>query len=266
MVSASGPSKSKSIQAPVFKYLPGQEAYLPEYTSIWKDIFTGNMGSPTARALQTITGEAGMREAATQRRSIAETRGMSTPARQRAVAGAGETAVKTMAGVPQEMWTKAAEYLSQFTLQQPAVGEVGYTKSGGGGGCGVCYILREANDGELEMSMRKFRDSHFTPLGFVDNGYKWMATWIVPLMKRHKWTKRVIRSIMLNPLLRVSRWMEDEDKNGYLYIPFAYMWIGVWTVLGHLCPYQFIESSPRDKLYKYPSMTSTFLCKMKEVF
>src|SRR3972149_731365 len=110
MVSASG-SKGKSVSrsdtAPVFKYLPGQEGVASNLVSQFSDIFSGNMASPTARAMQNVVGEAGMREAAQERRRISETKGMSTPARQRAVAGAGGGAVSAMARVPQEMWQKA---------------------------------------------------------------------------------------------------------------------------------------------------------------
>lgn len=264
MVSASG-SKGSSKTTPIFKYLPGQEAVAGQTLGTFQDIFSGNMASPTARAMQNIVGEAGMRESAQERRRISETRGMSTPARQRAVAGAGEGAVSTMAKVPQEMWQKAAEYLTTYSMQAPAVGQVGKSseKSFGGGICS-CHNLRTLDEGELEESLREFRDAHFDPYGLLERGYKRMAEWFVPLVKGSSLIKMLGRMFMLFPLSSVSGWVKGENKFGWLYLPFAYFWISFWKLYG-MNAYQYTLKHPRSMLPSYPSMTSTFISKFREV-
>jgi len=263
MVSAGG-SKSKSASAPVFKYLPGQEKLAPQMVSSFQKIFQGDMSAPEAQAMSTIVGEAGMREAAQERRRISETRGMSTPARQRAVAGAGTGAVSTMARVPQEMWQKAAEFLTTYSMQAPAVGQVskGTEKSFQGGICS-CHNLTALSEGHLEESLRVFRDAHFHPYGLLESGYKRMADWFVPLIHRSPLTKMVGRMFMLFPLSNVARWVEGRNKFGWVYIPFAYLWIGGWKIYGIQAD-KYDQVTPRVSLPRYPSMTSTFIKRFKE--
>jgi len=264
MVSAQG-SKAKSSTTPVFKYLPNQEAEAGFVLNPMNEIFAGNMSSPTARAMQTVVGEAGMRESAQERRRISETRGMSTPARQRAVAGAGGGAVSAMAKVPQEMWQKAAEYLTTYSMQAPAVGQIGKSseKSFGGGICS-CHNLRTLNEGKLEENIREFRDEHFDPYGLLERGYKRMAEWFVPLVNRSPKVKMLGRIWLLFPLSKVSGWVKGENKFGWMYIPFAYFWIYFWKVYG-IGANQYSQVTPRKTLSSYPSMTSTFIVRFREV-
>ncbi len=237
MVSYSSPEKSQSTTTPVFKYLPGQKEYLPQYASVWQDIFAGNLTSPTARMLQTTVGEAGMREAATQRRGISETRGMSTPARQRAVAGVGETAVKTMAGVPQEIWAKAAEWLGQYTLQAPATGAVTEAESKKGAGFGVCCFIFCATDptDELLQVIRRYKDSHFSKLSTVARGYKRLAIWLVPSMRRHNIVKQLIKYVMVHPMeLYAKAYYDGETFKKTILSPIANFWVSIYWLVGKL--------------------------------
>ena len=266
MVSGGG-SKSKATNIPIFKYLPGQEKLAENLVGQFGDIFSGNMASPMARTMQTIVGEAGMREAAQERRRISETRGMSTPARQQAVGAAGEGAVKTMAGVPQTMWQTAAQYLSAYSMQAPAVGQLGKetSKSMQGGICESCYIMKALNKGELEENLRYFRDVHFASLSDIDYGYKAMAEWLIPLLAQSKVILRSGYFFMLKPLCGVADWVYKKNKVGFIYIPVAYFWVGFWKFYGRITKKKFEEKTPRLPLSYYPSMISTFVKRFKEV-
>lgn len=250
---------------PVFQYLPGQLEYLPQYAQTWKDIFAGNMSSPTAQALQTAIGEAGMREAAQQRRQVSETRGLSTAAKQRLVGGMTEGVTKTMAGVPQEMFSMAAEWLGAYTLMPPAVGQ--YTSGGGGTSVGICSCdnMRALNEGELLEVLRHFRDSHFAPLSDIDIGYKAMSEWFVPFVKSNKGAMWLGRKLLLIPLSKVAQWVEGDEPTGFLYLPFAYFWVWFWKLYGRVTRKKFTEKTPRYHRYYYPLMSRTFLIRFREV-
>lgn len=260
---------SVSRTDPTYKYLPGQEGVAENLVNQFSDIFSGNMANPTARAMQNIVGEAGMRESAQERRRIAETRGMSTPARQRAVAGAGTGAVSTMARVPQEMWQKAAEYLSTYSMQAPAVGQTGIsktdpTKSYGGGICS-CENMKALNEGHLMEVIRRFRDEHFSPGSDIDVGYKMMGEWFVPLITGNKWLMKLGRVTLFHPFHFCFQWLYKENLFGFIFLPFIYGWVWGWKLSGRMSGRQFSEKTPRVKRLSYPLMTQTFLRRLMEV-
>jgi len=235
MVSGGG-SKSESTQAPVFKYLPGQTKLAPQMVKSFQSIFAGDMSSPEAQAMSTIIGEAGMREAAQERRRISETRGMSTPARQQAVAKAGEGAVLTMAKVPQEMWQKAAEFLTAYSMQAPAVGQVGKESSEAAQGGVCCYnFLAAGSRGELLEYVRRYKDSHYDIDSMVAQGYKRLALLFVPLMAKSPLFKTMIKWVMVHPMeLYAKAFYEDKLFLKTLLYPLTRIWVGLYALLGNL--------------------------------
>lgn len=234
MVSGGG-SKSKAVSAPVFKYLPGQETLATDIVSKFQDILSGNMASPMAQTMQTVVGEAGMREAAQERRRIAETRGMSTPARQQAVGKAGEGAVSTMARVPQEMWQKAAEFLTTYSMQAPAVGQVGKESSKARQGGVCCYnFLAAGSRGELLEYVRRYKDSHYDIDSMVAQGYKRLALLLVPLMVCSKFFKWMIKWIMVHPMeLYAKAFYEDKLFLKIILYPLTRVWVWLYALIGN---------------------------------
>jgi hypothetical protein len=234
MASYSSPEKSKSTTQPVFRYLPGQEAYVPEFTNVWKRIFGGEMSSPEAQAMQTVVGEAGMTEAAKQRQQIGGTRGMTTPAKQRAIAGVGEGAVKAMAGVPQEMWKKAAEYLSAYTTKAPAVGSTTIAESKKGAGFGICCFIFLSTDptDELLQAVRRYKDSHYDKESIVAHGYKRLAIWLVPSMHKYNVVKQLVKYVMVHPMeLYAKAYYDKATLTELMLYPIAHFWVAIyWTV------------------------------------
>ena len=143
------------------------------------------------------------------------------------------------------LWTpaKATSYLA--SLYQPITAGERTSQSGWSAGIGSgslkgtggsaaqcsCYIFLEGHN-ELEASIRRFRDSHYSPDSSISKGYRRMSKWLVPLMKKHKIVKESARWLMLNPLAYIARWEEGKNKLGWLFIPFGYFWTTVWRMQG----------------------------------
>jgi hypothetical protein len=106
-----------------------------------------------------------------------------------------------------------------------------------------CFIFLEGNNGVLEDSVRKFRDKCFPPDSRVAKGYKMMARWLVPQMKKKAWIKKAVKTLMLDPLTRVARWYEGSDKYGWLFIPVGVFWCLIWGESARL-------KGIYDKLYR----------------
>ena len=229
---------TKSVSVPVFKetWLPGQKEYIPEFANIWKDIFAGNLESPTAKMLQQITGEAAMRETAQQRRSIAGTKGMTAPAKAKAMSTLGGTAVSAMAKVPQDIWGAAKEFLSAYTLAPPTVtsGTAGKTSGGGGWQAGICSCqnLRAVNEGVLIEDLQRFRDEHFSQDGDIAFGYYSMGLWFVPLVKRSKVIKQLGRIFFYHPLVKYTEFHYDKNHYGVIFFWVAKFWEIFWKLTG----------------------------------
>jgi hypothetical protein len=99
---------------------------------------------------------------------------------------------------------------------------------GAGGGAGCCFIFMAGNNGILEDEVRNFRDEYFPPDSRVAKGYKMMARYLVPWMKKSGWVKRMVKKIMLEPLSRVAHWHEGKDNTGWIFIPVGVFWCLIW--------------------------------------
>ena len=98
------------------------------------------------------------------------------------------------------------------------------------GGC--CFIFIEG-EGELTETVRKYRDEHYlnTPVAL---GYKGMASWLVPLMKRHRWVKEMVRFTMTRPLSRYAEWYYGQNSYGWVMWPLKSFWTSTWGFYGKL--------------------------------
>jgi len=228
--------ETKSTSTPVFKetWLPGQQEYVTPFMTGLSEIYHGNLSSPLAKIMQQITGEAAMRETAQQRRSISGTRGMTAPAKAKAMSTLGQTGISAMAKVPQDMWSAAKEILAQYALTPPTVasGTASQTRGGGGVQMGCCFIFI-AGEGEITQIVRRYRDEHY--LGtLVDPGYRWMASWLVPFMHRSLLVKNLVRQLMTSPLTEYARWWYGErpfNFGGWIAKQF---WPTLWKIVGRI--------------------------------
>jgi len=127
------------------------------------------------------------------------------------------------------------------------MGATGQLMGGAGGAMaaakGCCFIFLEGNNGVLEDSVRKFRDKCFPPDSRVARGYKMMARWLVPFMRKSSFIKKVVKTLMLDPLARVARWYKGNDKYGWMFIPVGIFWCLIWGESARL-------KGIYDKLYR----------------
>ena len=231
-----GRSKRKAVTVPVIKYATGQEALAERLVPRFEDLLMGGFSSPMAQIMSTIVGEAGMREAAQERRRIAETRGMSTPARQRAVAGVGEGAVSTMARVPQEMWGKAAEFLGKYAMQAPAVGHASRGRERSASDSVCCYIFCAASPtDELLEYVRRYKDSHYEIDSTVAQGYKRLALFLVPLMRKSPIIKWIVKWMMVHPMeLYAKAYYQEKTLLKLTLYPLTRVWVGLYALIGKI--------------------------------
>jgi hypothetical protein len=94
-----------------------------------------------------------------------------------------------------------------------------------------CWIFREA-EGEVPKVIERYRDEHYPKEGPVCQGYKKMAEWLVPLMKRFKLIKRIVRLIMTRPLTKYAKWYYGLNKYGWVFKPLGDFWVKIWRVGG----------------------------------
>jgi hypothetical protein len=133
---------------------------------------------------------------------------------------------------PYQKWQTEQPYANpwlqqvQPTLEQKAFENIAYPKETMGGGVSCCFIFIEGE--RFTDAVRQFRDAHFGPNSYVSKGYKLMAKWLVPWMKKSKIVKKMVQRVMLDPLLRVAIWTEKKSKTGCFYIPVGLFWCFVW--------------------------------------
>jgi hypothetical protein len=89
---------------------------------------------------------------------------------------------------------------------------------------GCCFIMLEA--GDLTEKVKKLRDELFPPNSFVAKGYKKMARWLVPMMRKHSVIKSLVKHLMTHPIAKFC-----ETKNLAL-IPICLFWTTTWEFYG----------------------------------
>jgi hypothetical protein len=89
---------------------------------------------------------------------------------------------------------------------------------------GCCFIMLEA--GDLTEKVRKLRDKLFPPDSFVAKGYKKMARWLVPMMRKRSVIKSLVKCLITHPIAKFC-----ETKNSAL-IPICLFWATTWELYG----------------------------------
>lgn len=99
------------------------------------------------------------------------------------------------------------------------------------GGC--CFIFLEALNGDLPWYIELARRDFYT--GHRRHGYKWMANWLVPAMRRFRLVRTAVNTTVVLPFLRYGRWLySDPGSKWYdtLWGPYCNLWLAAWTFLG----------------------------------
>jgi hypothetical protein len=93
-----------------------------------------------------------------------------------------------------------------------------------------CFIFIEANNGVLDRIARRYRDEHGTADQRV--GYKKIARWLVPLMKRSSMIKSLVKWLMVKPMITAGKAFYKENRWGYIFYPFLYGWLKLFEMVG----------------------------------
>jgi len=102
-----------------------------------------------------------------------------------------------------------------------------------------CFIFIEG-EGELTEIVRRYRDEHYLN-SFVSVGYKKMASWLVPLMKKYKLIKLMVKYTMTRPLTHYAEWYYGLNKYGWLCTPHKLFWTKLWDFYGQMIVLQYLE-------------------------
>jgi hypothetical protein len=103
---------------------------------------------------------------------------------------------------------------------------------GGGGGGGCCFIFLEARygDGTMDEVVRRFRDEHMTDKN--KRGYYKVSEVLVPLMRKSKVVRFLVRATMTDPLVSYGKYHYGKGKLGKIFKPLKNFWLKVFNYLG----------------------------------
>ena len=102
--------------------------------------------------------------------------------------------------------------------------------SGGAAGGGCCFIFIEGD--RLTDNVRNARDTFFPKGCTVENGYRKMAKWLVPIMHRNWFIREIVRFIMLNPICNIADHYYGYNSWGWIFSPIGHFWKKVWERMG----------------------------------
>jgi hypothetical protein len=115
------------------------------------------------------------------------------------------------------------------TVGQQAVETGAATSQAAAGIC--CFNFLEA-EGEIYSSVRRYRDKYYLRTGRVAKGYIRSSECFVPLMRKYKNFKTLIRLTMTKPLKSYAKWYYGENRYGFIFWPIAKGWVNSWWLLG----------------------------------
>lgn len=109
------------------------------------------------------------------------------------------------------------------------------TPAPSGGLC--CFIFLEARygDGTMDYVVRRFRDENMTDRN--RRGYYKLAEVLVPLMRKYKICKFLVRTLMTDPMVYYGKYYYGENKLGWIAKPITSFWLRLFNYLGGNHPF-----------------------------
>jgi len=138
----------------------------------------------------------------------------------------------------------APEWQAEMNLRQGAqAGEYGLTEQAGNliqaknaaraqAIGGICCFIFYAGD-KFIRAVHMYRDEFYPNEGFVGLGYRLMARWLVPIMKRNNFVKKLVIFIMLDPLAKYAMaHYQRQTWKKFILTPFKLFWTNFWAMYG----------------------------------
>ena len=97
-------------------------------------------------------------------------------------------------------------------------------------GSKCCFIFIEGD--RLTDNVRDLRDNLFPKGSPIEIGYRKMSSWLVPLMARNWFIKRIVRFIMLDPICNIADHYYGYNSWGWIFRPVGHFWKKVWERMG----------------------------------
>lgn len=104
---------------------------------------------------------------------------------------------------------------------------------GSGGSSGLCcFIFLEARygNGTMDKVVRKYRDENMTDKN--RRGYYKLSEVLVPAMRKSKFVKFAVRSLMTDPMVSYGKWYYGQGKIGWVFKPVVDFWLKTFDYLG----------------------------------
>lgn len=100
----------------------------------------------------------------------------------------------------------------------------------------MCCFVFAATDpkDELLEYVRRYKDSHYDVDSTVAHGYKRLALWLVPSMRKYKTIKKLIKFIMVHPMeMYAKAHYEERVLLKMVLSPIAHFWTFIYSVVGN---------------------------------
>jgi len=94
-----------------------------------------------------------------------------------------------------------------------------------------CFIFLEG-EGQITKEVREFRDRHFPADSPVRKGYRTLAKLLVPLMRKSRVVKWLVRWGMTKPISVAVEYHNGKNHYGFLAYPIALFWEYIWRGIG----------------------------------
>lgn len=218
-------SSEGSTTSTQLHYLPGQKAYMQEFLSPLKSVYSGDF---SASPMYSFAKNAADKEVSNLTSEIASQKGLTSSARSKLLQQLASKGASAATSATSSTWTSALEVLSKYALASPTVTS---STTGGGGTSVGCWIWTYFNGkfGEDTNLARKFRNERYGKGSFVDVGYKKIGEFLQPLLGKSRILRVVVKGLIYKPLTRYIK----GERGAFLCL-YAFIWEKIFSSIGKL--------------------------------
>lgn len=137
--------------------------------------------------------------------------------------GQNQTAMTALAGA-QDQANTWQQLQAQSKYKNSAAGMFETNSSA------CCFIFLEIHNGVLPWYVRVERDRYYASEPLIAAGYKRMAKWLVPLMKKYSAVKHAVNILMVKPLTLYGAHTHKVNNYGHIFWPVKKFWFTVWKM------------------------------------
>ncbi len=95
-----------------------------------------------------------------------------------------------------------------------------------------CFIMLEAYHGTMPTHVRKSRDKYYKYSTDMAAGYRRVAYYIVPLMKKSSAVRSIVWHLMVHPITKHLGFVHGIEDYSWLNKKICRFWLRTWTILG----------------------------------